>query len=93
MEAKFCVFCGSETENAQRAVEFKELFEEYKQMAALACLTLDMLATDYTHDEHLAECVIAENEKIIKLQTDKDLREETYSNMRMLFSLSAGEVS
>lgn len=93
MDAKFCVFCGSETENAQHAVELKELFEEYKQMAAIACLALDMLATDYTHDERLSECVIAENEKIIKLQTDKRLREETYKNMQMLFSLSVGEVS
>jgi hypothetical protein len=92
MTAKFCVFCGSESDEAPAALNHQKLYLEYRQVAALLAMAIEiqeevLTERDYLSKEDILEhfdYLVEERRKIIE---DSEYRTERYDVMGMLFSL------
>lgn len=91
MEKGYCVFCGEKTDLAENLIKQKEQYDEYHQVAALACMDLELLAdiseeSDITLEE-LKEHIKYTNVAIKRIQTEKEYREMRFNAAMMIFNI------
>lgn len=71
------------------AIINQEQAREYQEMAALACLALDMLANDsgeFEDTKEMLEYIKFVNDDIVECQTNTELRQQKFEGMLMIFN-------
>ena len=94
-KAKFCTFCGSETDNADISAKHKEQYDEYQQVAAILALEIELKIDMIQHDQWTKEELIELFEDLADVRektiNDKEYRENRYNTLGMLFNLNVKE--
>lgn len=88
-KAKFCVFCGSESKNAEMALRQQKLYIEYQQIAALSCMSLELLV-DISEESNISlpglkEQISMHHKEIVELIKNEELREQKFNAMHSIF--------
>jgi len=92
MTAKFCVFCGSKSDEAEATLRHKELYLEYSEVAALLAWEIELKEEVLTERAHMSKVDILKHfdslvEKRKKIIENKDFREAQYAILTRIFSL------